>query len=115
MISAGWAHLGLAILLGTIGQVSLKCALLSNAPRPDTRSLPFSAPIALWLVCYVGTMLFWLLALRSLPLSQAFPILGLQYALIPLLSSRLLNEHLMPLQWAGILLIILGVMLVGVS
>ncbi len=111
----GWAYLSLAILFGTIGQLSLKYALLRPLASRDFASLLFSGPTAIWLVCYVATMLFWLLALRSIPLSQAFPILGLQYALIPFLSSRFLAERLIPAQWGGIVLIVAGVFLVGRS
>jgi undecaprenyl phosphate-alpha-L-ara4N flippase subunit ArnE len=53
--------------------------------------------------------------LRSIPLSQAFPILGLQYALIPVVSARLLKERMDPLQWCGIAFIAFGVALVGGS
>ena len=111
----GWAYLSLAILFGTIGQLSLKYALLRPLASRAFASLLFSGPTAIWLACYVATMLFWLLALRSIPLSQAFPILGLQYALIPFLSSRFLAERLIPAQWGGIVLIIAGVVLVGRS
>jgi undecaprenyl phosphate-alpha-L-ara4N flippase subunit ArnE len=111
----GWIYLSLAILFGTIGQLSLKYALLRPSASRGFASLLLSGPMAIWLACYVGTMLSWLLALRSIPLSQAFPILGLQYALIPVLSSRFLAERLIPSQWGGILLIVAGVFLVGHS
>jgi undecaprenyl phosphate-alpha-L-ara4N flippase subunit ArnE len=46
-------------------------------------------------------------------LSKAFPILGLQFALIPLASARYLDERIAWMQWGGIAVIALGVALVG--
>jgi len=107
-----WLELSLVILLGTVGQVSLKYAL-GSAHEP--RRACVKASIIVWLSCYVVTTVLWLLALRSIPLSQAFPILGLQYALIPLVSTKVLNERMASLQWGGVALIVLGVALVGRS
>jgi multidrug transporter EmrE-like cation transporter len=115
MIWAGWFELVLAIGLGTIGQVSLKYALRTKNGKAAGARRHLTAPLLVWIACYAATTLFWLLALRSIPLSKAFPILGLQYALIPILATRILSERLAPLQWSGIALIMAGVVLVGRS
>ncbi len=93
----------------------LKYGLRQNvASGQGLRSL-VSLPMLGWLFCYVATTVLWLLALRTVPLSQAFPILGLQFALIPLASARLLHERIAPVQWIGIAVIVVGVGLVGQS
>jgi undecaprenyl phosphate-alpha-L-ara4N flippase subunit ArnE len=84
------------------------------ASAAGKRSL-LNAPMIAWLWCYAGSTLLWLIALRTIPLSQAFPILGLQYALIPLVSGRLLGEPMGPGQRIGIIIIVIGVGLVGQS
>ena len=114
-MSWGWTALGLSILLGTIGQLALKIGLTWPARGSRAMAIMLTRPMLCWVACYAATMVFWLLALQHIPLSQAFPILGLQYALIPLLSSHLLHERLAPLQRVGVALIVLGVALVGRS
>lgn len=112
---AGWIELALAIVLGTIGQLALKFALRKGPGAGRSRLAMLNGPLGVWFCCYAATTLFWLLALRTIPLSQAFPILGLQYALIPMFSSRLLDERLARTQWSGVALIVVGVAMVGHS
>jgi undecaprenyl phosphate-alpha-L-ara4N flippase subunit ArnE len=115
MNGLAWTALGFVVMLGTIGQLLLKWALRSaGAAGGGIRLLLHPAMVA-WFACYAITTALWLLALRSIPLSQAFPILGLQFALIPLASSHLLDESVSRTQWVGILAIVLGVALVGQS
>ena len=112
---AGWIELALAIVLGTIGQLALKLGLRKVPSAARSKLAMLNGPLGVWFCCYAATTLFWLLALRTIPLSQAFPILGLQYALIPLFSSHLLEERLVPAQWGGVALIVFGVAMVGHS
>jgi drug/metabolite transporter (DMT)-like permease len=115
MNAVAWAELALVVILGTTGQLALKYGL-----RRDTVSRAglwrlLSWPMLIWLLCYGATAVLWFIALRSIPLSKAFPILGLQFALIPLTASRLLREHMTPAQWMGVIVIVMGVALVGQS
>ena len=114
-----WAacmQLAAVVVLGTAGQLMLKYALRQNAVGQPAglRSL-ISVPMLGWLLSYIATTILWLMALRSVPLSQAFPILGLQFALIPLASAKLLDERVTPIQWVGVSIIVVGVGLVGQS
>lgn len=113
MSALAWLELGLVVLLGTAGQLALKYALRPHAGRRPASQLLISPPMLLWLLCYVASLVLWLLALRSVPLSQAYPILGLQFALIPFAASRMMREHVTPAQWLGVVLIVMGVALVG--
>jgi undecaprenyl phosphate-alpha-L-ara4N flippase subunit ArnE len=110
-----WPALSFAIVLGTVGQLLLKYALRQSASSAiGLRTLLAPAMLG-WLLCYAITTILWLLALRSIPLSQAFPILGLQFALIPIASSHWLDERITRLQWFGIIAIVAGVAMVGQS
>lgn len=109
MNALGVGMLVMAVLLGTVGQLALKSALAPNGPQP----LATRPALLLWFVCYTLTTVLWIGALRFIPLSQAFPILGLQFALIPLAAARLFKERISVAQFAGIALIVLGVALVG--
>lgn len=66
------------------------------------------------LTCYGLSMAFWVLALKKLPLSVAYPLLSISYVLVYLGAVYLpwLNE---PLSWSkavGILLILIGLIFV---
>ena len=110
-----WSALGLAIALGTAGQLLLKHALRHTGPSAIGMRTFLGPAMLAWLGCYAFTTILWLLALRTIPLSQAFPILGLQFALIPIGSSRWLGERVTRLQWLGIIAIVAGVAMVGQS
>ena len=115
MSAFAWPALALAIILGTAGQLLLKHALRGNGTTAHGLRGMLSPAMLGWLLCYAVTTLLWLLALRTIPLSQAFPLLGLQFALVPIASSRLLDEPVAPVQWLGIFAIVAGVALVGHS
>lgn len=67
-------------------------------------------PLTLFaLALYVGSTVMWLLALRQVPLSLAFPFSGLTIAVVALLSVGILGESIGWQHAAGIALIMLGV------
>ena len=51
-------------------------------------------------------------ALRYLAVSTAFPITSLSFVMVTLLSRWQLGEHVAPLRWAGVGLILVGTSLV---
>jgi multidrug transporter EmrE-like cation transporter len=55
----------------------------------------------------------WLVVLSRAPLSFAYPFAGLTYVLITLFSRFALHEHVAGARWAGILLIVAGIILVA--
>ena len=69
------------------------------------------AGIAIW----VGETLAWISVLKHVPLSIAYPVTAISYALIPLSSWLLLRERLSATQIAGILLVTGGAACVGLS
>lgn len=110
-----WLMLMLVIFLGTLGQLSLKYALAlksSKVANQSIRNLLLSHYFWIWFICYVLVTGLWLIILRLIPLSQAFPALGLTFALVPLASYRFLREQVMFSQWLGIIIIVIGAVLV---
>jgi undecaprenyl phosphate-alpha-L-ara4N flippase subunit ArnE len=111
-----WLLLLVVVMLGTVGQLSLKYALnqtsstqeIAKAPAPVWSSRYFW----LWFFCYVVVTILWLFVLRNIPLNKAFPALGLTFAFVPLASQYFLAEKVAFKQWFGIALIISGVVLV---
>jgi len=111
-----WLVLGLVVVLGTTGQLSLKYAFqaptASKASSPSMLNLLRAPFFWIWFVCYILVTGLWLFVLRSIPLSQAFPALGLTFALIPLGSAYFLHEQVIFSQWLGIATIVAGAILV---
>lgn len=111
-----WLVLSLVVILGTTGQLSLKYAFKSSTDRQaasqSNPNLLHSAYFWIWFFCYVSVTGLWLFVLRSIPLSQAFPALGMTFALIPLGSYYFLKEQVVLSQWLGIATIVAGAILV---
>lgn len=64
---------------------------------------------------YVGSTVLWLLALRSLPLSLAYPFSGLTIAIVAFLGWAVLNESMSTAHLIGMVLIMAGVVLLAQS
>jgi undecaprenyl phosphate-alpha-L-ara4N flippase subunit ArnE len=109
---ASWVELISVVLLGTGAQLSLKYAIDGPA-RTAKIPLARSPWMWIWFSCYVLSTVLWLVVLQSVPLSQAFPILGLQFALVPIASRLFLNERMLNEQWLGVATIVVGVALVA--
>lgn len=110
-----WFALLVVVVLGTVGQLALKYAFHPSQSRGTStsmRGLLFSLYFWIWFICYVLVTALWLIVLRIIPLSQAFPALGLTFALVPLASAHLLGEKVVFTQWLGIVIIVIGVVLV---
>jgi len=67
------------------------------------------------LALYALSAAVWILALATVPLSVAYPFLGLSYVAIAATSVLALGEWLTPAQWIGIALVVIGVIAVAVS
>jgi drug/metabolite transporter (DMT)-like permease len=65
----------------------------------------------------VSLLILWLLSHMALlswaDLSYVLPVTSIGYALVALAGKIFLHEHVSPARWAGILLIVAGVILVG--
>ena len=62
---------------------------------------------------YAGTFVVWMMILRAMPLSRAFPMTGLAYVTVPLLAWTVLGESIDLPRAGGIALIVAGVVLLG--
>lgn len=112
----------LAILIAVSGQISLKYGV-AQIGRID--ALALSQPLQLllkivlnkWVVIGLGLYglgaAVWIVVLSRVPLSFAYPMLGLSYVMVVLVSVLFLHEHVPLIRWAGVVLIVVGVALVG--
>lgn len=100
---------GLVLLLLAFGQVFTKL----GSQQIDLNSLSlhrfFNRLIILGLLCLFLRGFIWILAIRHLNLSFAYPLLSLSFIIILLLSSIVFHERITVGKFLGSLLIIAGV------
>lgn len=114
----------LAIVCGVAGQLSLKSGM-TQVGQVGAAALAQPLQLALRVLTtplvvgglglYVLGAAAWLTVLSRVPLSLAYPMLALSYALTPALAWLLLGEQVSSLRWLGIFTICVGVLLVARS
>jgi len=107
-----FVYIGVAVILGTAAQLLLKAG--TNA-TPVGPGLALEPRILAGILCYAVSLVVWILALSKTPVSVAYPMVSLGFALNALLAWWLLGEAVTPMRMAGIGIIIVGVILVARS
>ena len=107
-----YVALGISILLGVGGQILLKKGATESATF--ARQL-LHLPTLMGLSLYVASALLYLIALRRLPVSIAFPSVSLSYVAVAMLGNLVFQEPLGMQQLAGIIVIVTGVVLLSWS
>jgi len=64
---------------------------------------------------YALSTLCWVLLLRQMPLSRAYPFMALSFAILPILSFLVFREPLTPRYLVGMVLFLSGLFLVATS
>lgn len=113
-----------AVGVAVVGQVALKSGM-QQVGRIDGESvaqpLVLAARVATNPLVLAGLGLYvlgavaWLTVLSRVPLSFAYPMLALSYALTPLVAWLVLREPIPSIRWVGIAVIVLGVSIVARS
>ncbi|KFF72663.1 4-amino-4-deoxy-L-arabinose-phospho-UDP flippase [Pectobacterium brasiliense] len=112
-----------SIVLASAAQVLMKSGMLalpsiSLAHWPSLSTLLAGWPavaVLIGMLCYGLSMVCWFMVLRYLPLSRAYPLISLSYAVVYLAAVFLpwLNEPMSLRKNLGVLIILLGVWLVS--
>jgi len=105
-------YISVAVVLGTAAQLFLKAG--TNA-APVGIGLALEPRILAGAGCYAVSLVVWILALSKTPVSVAYPMVSLGFALNALLAWWLLGEAVTPARMTGIAVIIVGVYLVARS
>lgn len=104
LLKAGMTEVGeFSEVLGSIGATGLIARMLTTWQ------------VVGGLAVFGLSAVFWLLTLSRVPLSTAYPAVSLSYVLIIAFSYFVLNERPSGLVWAGVVLIMLGISLVGLG
>ncbi len=104
-----YGALGLGILAGIAGQMLLK----AGADAPSFIGQLFRSATIAGLVLYVAAAFLYIVALRKIPVSVAFPSVSLSYAIVAALGHFLFKEPFGRKQIGGIVLIMAGVLLIN--
>ena len=117
----GWAFVAIT-LAGTVsGQLLMKHAIDRRGEIP--KGLPGAAGfigrsltdplVLLSLALAFGASLAWIGALSRLSLGTAYPFMSLAFVITALFSVALLGESVSPVRWAGIGVVVAGLLLVA--
>jgi len=112
----------ISVTLAAVAQVTLKAgmnhvtdanggqlALTGESLKQIATNLWVWAGLAIFAVSAV----LWLFALSRASLSFAYPFAALGYVIIVAASILFLGEHVPPLGWVGVALIVLGILLIA--
>ena len=110
LLNAG-AQLLLKAGVRPLGELSVTLANL----LPTTLNVLMQWPIVAGLACYVVSVGVWIVGLSRVEVSLAYPMLSLGYVVNALAAWYLFGEVLGPMRWAGMLLILAGVLVMSRS
>jgi multidrug transporter EmrE-like cation transporter len=115
LISVGFA---------VVGQVTLKAAMnrigrigsAEVAAAGDTIARALKEP-RLWLglTLFGISSVFWMIVLSRVPLSVAYPFVGISYIVIVLAARFALHEQVPAMRWIGVLVVAAGITIIGLS
>jgi len=108
-----WLCLVSASLLGCAGQLCQKQA--TCPPRTGGRGRHLFIWQGLALLSLSGGMLLWLRVLQTIPVSIAYPMLSLNVVWVTLAARVIWREPVTCRHWAGVGLIVAGIVLSGSS
>lgn len=103
-----YAALFAAIAVGIAGQVLLKAGSVRTG---DVAAQLFDPYTLAGLVAYGLAAIFYIAAIKKIPISLAFPTVSVSYVAVALIAHYIWGETLGLPQLAGILLIIAGIVL----
>jgi drug/metabolite transporter (DMT)-like permease len=116
--------LGFAILFGAAGDVLLSNGMRSNgeidirrlSDLPSNIRVVFRRPVILAGIVLMTFYFFsYIAALAYTDVSVANPMTALSYVLVTCYAALAMRERVSPLRWAGVALVTLGAVLVGIS
>ena len=104
-----YVALGIGILAGIGGQILLK----AGADAPDFISQVLRPSTLCGLALYGSAAFLYIIALRKIPVSVAFPSVSVSYALVAILGYFMFGEPFGLKQIGGLALIMGGVFLIN--
>jgi drug/metabolite transporter (DMT)-like permease len=117
-----YLHLWLSIVFSASSQPLMKQGadqvrvVMTHAGAPEWQG-PFYFLANGWIWLAIGaiitSLLSWMYALKTVPLTIAFNLAAIIHVLVPLASWLFLGEQISLTRWAGITLVFLGVLIIA--
>lgn len=102
--------------IGAVGQVAFKYGTMQMVQNPGSTLLEkIKWPIVAGLFLYGISTVIWIMALKKLELSYAYPLLSVSYIFILIASYFFFHEPVSWLRIAGVVCIMAGISLVARS
>jgi drug/metabolite transporter (DMT)-like permease len=113
-----------SVLLAAVAQLTLKHGMTQvtdhgahpldlKEPLTTLRRVATNLSVVGGLAIFVASAAVWLVVLSRVSLSFAYPFVSLTYVLILLFDRLALHETVSPVRWAGVALIIAGILLIS--
>ena len=112
-----YAALVISIVLNAVSLILLK-RFATKRESGETAGVVRSImhpDVLVSMVCFALAAGTWLVALAGVDLSVAYPSMSVMYALIALVGRYMFGEEISIRRWAGIALVIVGVVLINVG
>ena len=113
----------ISVLLSVLGQLLLKMGMTQVGPLNPKGGLGDLVQVGVQVfgnlkviggfAAYGISSLFWIAVLSKVNLSLAYPMLALNYVLIPLTAWLFLGEQIPSLRWLGVGIIIIGIVVIS--
>ena len=113
----------ISVLLGVLGQLLLKMGMTEVGPLEFEGGVGGLVKVGIQVfgnlkviggfAAYGISSLFWIAVLSKINLSLAYPMLALNYVLVPLTARLFLGESIPSLRWLGMGVIIVGVVIIS--
>jgi multidrug transporter EmrE-like cation transporter len=114
-VSVAFAVAGQVILKAAMTEIGhIGAAQISNATDTIVRAAK-EPRLWLGLSLFGISAVFWLVVLSHVPLSLAYPFVGLSYVLVVLMSRFILHEHIPASRWFGVFVVTAGIVIIGLS
>ncbi len=123
MTSLSFGLILAGVLLNAIAQLLLKAGtnavghfeFTAGNVLPVGMKLAFQPYIAAGIVCYLVSLVVWLMALSRVEVSIAYPMLSIGYVINAIAAWYLFGEAVTPMRMLGIGIIVVGVYVVARS
>ncbi len=109
------------VVLNSIAQILLKLGMgnmnksISSISVSNIPTLISNIHVLIGGILYGTSFIIWLYVLSKVKLSYAYPFISLSYVIVAVLGILILKENISYAAWAGILLVVVGVTLIGMN
>jgi drug/metabolite transporter (DMT)-like permease len=110
-----YATIAISVVLDASAQVLLKIGADHSIATGSVVGVAglMSGWVWLGIIAMVTSFGSWIYSLKFVPLSIASNLTGSVHVLVPLICWSLLGEHISPLRWMGIIMVITGVFIIA--